>query len=216
MLIFILIVCVHLAEFSLFIDVLVISYQLSLFCPSDEVVLIAQKTCLLMATSVDLEQARRAPTPFEQVMCNLQIRQKSSVHYLVHLPSLVQFFWFSLENSFLPSSKHLDFQRFIMGNSFLRKGYFGLASSFKKIECLKCPFPWTTLSESIFKYSLSPSSPCDHLWSIGIFSLLFPFAYFLRKNSSTSTALISHLKLFTWPVYVAFAFFGPRLYIFYH
>ncbi|XP_036916161.1 testis-expressed protein 11, partial [Sturnira hondurensis] len=43
-----------------------LSYKLSLFCPSDEVVMIAQKTCLLMATSVDLEQARRALTPFEQ------------------------------------------------------------------------------------------------------------------------------------------------------
>ncbi|XP_053512629.1 testis-expressed protein 11 [Artibeus jamaicensis] len=44
----------------------ILSYKLSLFCPSDEVVMIAQKTCLLMATSVDLEQARRALTPFEQ------------------------------------------------------------------------------------------------------------------------------------------------------
>ncbi|KAF6091645.1 testis expressed 11 [Phyllostomus discolor] len=43
-----------------------LSYKLSLFCPSDEVVMIAQKTCLLMATSVDLEQARRALTSFEQ------------------------------------------------------------------------------------------------------------------------------------------------------
>ncbi|KAM5290348.1 testis-expressed protein 11 [Glossophaga mutica] len=43
-----------------------LSYKLSLYCPSDEVVMIAQKTCLLMATSVDLEQARRALTSFEQ------------------------------------------------------------------------------------------------------------------------------------------------------
>ncbi|XP_054430208.1 testis-expressed protein 11 [Pteronotus mesoamericanus] len=43
-----------------------LSYKLSQFCPSDEVILIAQKTCLLMATSVDLEQARRASTAFEQ------------------------------------------------------------------------------------------------------------------------------------------------------
>ena len=71
LLIFILIVCVHLAEFSLFIDILVISYQLSQFCPSDQVILIAQKTCLLMAAAVDLEQARKASTPLEQVMCNL-------------------------------------------------------------------------------------------------------------------------------------------------
>lgn len=132
LLIFILLVCVHLAESSLFIDVLVVSYQLSLFCPSDEVVMIAQKTCLLMATSVDLEQARRALTTFEQVMCNFQIRQKSSVYYLVHLPSLTQFFGFSLENSFFPSSKHLDLQRFIMTNSFLRKGYLWLGLFFQK------------------------------------------------------------------------------------
>ncbi|VTJ85808.1 Hypothetical predicted protein, partial [Marmota monax] len=52
--------------FSLFIDVLVISYQLSQFCPSDQVILIAQKTCLLMAAAVDLEQGRKAATTFEQ------------------------------------------------------------------------------------------------------------------------------------------------------
>ncbi|KAI4554471.1 hypothetical protein MJG53_019770 [Ovis ammon polii x Ovis aries] len=53
-------------EFSLFIDVLVISYQLSQFCPSDQVILIAQKTCLLMAAAIDLDQGRKASTAFEQ------------------------------------------------------------------------------------------------------------------------------------------------------
>lgn len=63
--------CVHLTEFSLFTDALVISYQLSLFCPSDQGLLIAQKTCLLVAAAVDLEQGRKATTTYEQVMCSL-------------------------------------------------------------------------------------------------------------------------------------------------
>ncbi|XP_073741904.1 testis-expressed protein 11 isoform X2 [Callorhinus ursinus] len=44
----------------------ILSYKLSQFCPSDQVILIAQKTCLLMAAAVDLEQGRKAPTTFEQ------------------------------------------------------------------------------------------------------------------------------------------------------
>ncbi|XP_047620166.1 testis-expressed protein 11 [Phacochoerus africanus] len=44
----------------------ILSYKLSQFCPSDQVILIAQKTCLLMAAAVDLEQGRRASTTFEQ------------------------------------------------------------------------------------------------------------------------------------------------------
>jgi hypothetical protein len=64
--------CVHLTAFSLFIHVLVISYQLSLFCPLDQGLLIAQKTCLLVAAAVDLDRGRKAPTICEQVMCNLQ------------------------------------------------------------------------------------------------------------------------------------------------
>nr|KAF6436538.1 testis expressed 11 [Rousettus aegyptiacus] len=45
-----------------------LSYKLSQFCPSDQMVLIAQKTCLLMASAVDLEQGKKASTPFEQTM----------------------------------------------------------------------------------------------------------------------------------------------------
>ncbi|CAK7312565.1 Testis-expressed protein 11 [Vulpes lagopus] len=44
----------------------ILSYKLSQFCPSDQVILIAQKTCLLMAAAVDLEQGRKASTAFEQ------------------------------------------------------------------------------------------------------------------------------------------------------
>ncbi|XP_027464258.1 testis-expressed protein 11 isoform X1 [Zalophus californianus] len=44
----------------------ILSYKLSQFCPSDQVILIAQKTCLLMAAAVDLEQGRKAPTTSEQ------------------------------------------------------------------------------------------------------------------------------------------------------
>ncbi|XP_058392097.1 testis-expressed protein 11 [Diceros bicornis minor] len=43
-----------------------LSYKLSQFCPSDQVILIAQKTCLLMAAAVDLEQGRKASTTFQQ------------------------------------------------------------------------------------------------------------------------------------------------------
>uniref|UniRef100_G3SLD0 Testis expressed 11 n=1 Tax=Loxodonta africana TaxID=9785 RepID=G3SLD0_LOXAF len=45
----------------------ILSYKLSQFCPSDQVILIAQKTCLLMAAAVDLEQERKASTTFEQI-----------------------------------------------------------------------------------------------------------------------------------------------------
>uniref|UniRef100_A0A8V0Z828 Protein ZIP4 homolog n=1 Tax=Gallus gallus TaxID=9031 RepID=A0A8V0Z828_CHICK len=42
-------------------------FQLSQFCPSDKAVLIAQKTCLLMAAAIDLELGRQEVTPSEQV-----------------------------------------------------------------------------------------------------------------------------------------------------
>ncbi|XP_004694489.1 PREDICTED: testis-expressed sequence 11 protein [Condylura cristata] len=44
----------------------ILSYKLSQFCPSDQVILIAQKTCLLMAAAADLEQGKKASTTFEQ------------------------------------------------------------------------------------------------------------------------------------------------------
>ncbi|XP_026949390.1 testis-expressed protein 11 [Sagmatias obliquidens] len=46
----------------------IISYKLSQFCPSDQAVLIAQKTCLLVASAVDLEKGRKASTISEQTM----------------------------------------------------------------------------------------------------------------------------------------------------
>ncbi|XP_050997756.1 testis-expressed protein 11 [Acomys russatus] len=49
-------------------DFFMVSYKLSLFCPSDQGLLIAQKTCLLVAAAVDLEQGRKATTISEQVM----------------------------------------------------------------------------------------------------------------------------------------------------
>lgn len=110
LLIFILIVCVHLAEFSLFIDVLVISYQLSQFCPSDQAVLIAQKTCLLVASAVDLEKGRKASTISEQVMCNLQEKHKHSVCCLVCLLSLMQLFLILFKESVPPFQQHVDFK----------------------------------------------------------------------------------------------------------
>ncbi|OXB79683.1 UNVERIFIED_CONTAM: hypothetical protein H355_011069 [Colinus virginianus] len=48
-------------------DFFVLSFKLSQFCPSDKAVLIAQKTCLLMAAAIDLELGRQEVTPCEQV-----------------------------------------------------------------------------------------------------------------------------------------------------
>nr|KAF6493113.1 testis expressed 11 [Molossus molossus] len=45
----------------------ILSYKMSQFCPSDQAILIAQKTCLLMAASVDLQQGKKAATPSEQM-----------------------------------------------------------------------------------------------------------------------------------------------------
>ncbi|NWT85720.1 TEX11 protein, partial [Lanius ludovicianus] len=47
-------------------DFFVLSFKLSQFCPSDKAVLIAQKTCLLMAAAIDLELGRQQATPSEQ------------------------------------------------------------------------------------------------------------------------------------------------------
>ncbi|XP_040859318.1 testis-expressed protein 11 [Ochotona curzoniae] len=48
-------------------ELFVLSYRLSLFCPSDQVILIAQKTCLVMAISLDLEEGRQTPVTSEQI-----------------------------------------------------------------------------------------------------------------------------------------------------
>ncbi|XP_021043477.1 testis-expressed protein 11 isoform X2 [Mus pahari] len=45
----------------------ILSYKLSLFCPLDQGLLIAQKTCLLIAAAVDLDRGRKALTTSEQV-----------------------------------------------------------------------------------------------------------------------------------------------------
>ncbi|NWW89784.1 TEX11 protein, partial [Rhynochetos jubatus] len=47
-------------------DFFLLSFKLSQFCPSDKAVLIAQKTCLLMAAAVDLERGRQQATPSAQ------------------------------------------------------------------------------------------------------------------------------------------------------
>uniref|UniRef100_A0A8C0N0D5 Protein ZIP4 homolog n=1 Tax=Canis lupus familiaris TaxID=9615 RepID=A0A8C0N0D5_CANLF len=89
----------------------ILSYKLSQFCPSDQVILIAQKTCLLMAAAVDLEQGRKASTAFEQVMCTfIDYTRKSLVCYLVCLPSLMQFFLIFFKESFHLFQQHLDFK----------------------------------------------------------------------------------------------------------
>ncbi|XP_044886761.1 testis-expressed protein 11 isoform X6 [Mauremys mutica] len=48
-------------------DFFVLSFKLSQFCPSDKAVLIAQKTCLLLAAAVDLEMGRCSLTLTEQI-----------------------------------------------------------------------------------------------------------------------------------------------------
>ncbi|XP_062468817.1 testis-expressed protein 11 isoform X5 [Pezoporus occidentalis] len=48
-------------------DFFLLSFKLSQFCPSDKAVLIAQKTCLLMAAAVDLEMGRQSVPRSEQV-----------------------------------------------------------------------------------------------------------------------------------------------------
>ncbi|XP_077141093.1 testis-expressed protein 11 isoform X2 [Ranitomeya variabilis] len=48
-------------------DCFLLSYKLSLPCPSDKTVLVAQKSCLIMAASVDLEMARNATCHSEKV-----------------------------------------------------------------------------------------------------------------------------------------------------
>ncbi|XP_067404069.1 testis-expressed protein 11 [Emydura macquarii macquarii] len=48
-------------------DFLVLSFKFSQFCPSDKAVLIAQKTCLLLAAAIDLEMGRCSLTLTEQI-----------------------------------------------------------------------------------------------------------------------------------------------------
>lgn len=48
-------------------DSFLLSYKISVFCPCDKTVLVAQKSCLLMAAAVDLEMARQAAEHSEKV-----------------------------------------------------------------------------------------------------------------------------------------------------
>ncbi|XP_042663414.1 testis-expressed protein 11 isoform X3 [Tyto alba] len=56
-------------------DFFLLSFKLSQFCPSDKAVLIAQKTCLLIAAAVDLEMGRQQVTPSEQMELRTQALQ---------------------------------------------------------------------------------------------------------------------------------------------
>ncbi|XP_010076951.1 PREDICTED: testis-expressed sequence 11 protein, partial [Pterocles gutturalis] len=56
-------------------DFFLLSFKLSQFCPSDKAVLIAQKTCLLMAAAVDLEMGRQQVIPSEQTQLLTQALQ---------------------------------------------------------------------------------------------------------------------------------------------
>ncbi|KAM9324186.1 testis-expressed protein 11 [Gastrophryne carolinensis] len=57
---------------SLMRDSFLLSYKISLFCPSDKIVLVAQKSCLMMAAAVDLDIARNAIDHSEQVELFIQ------------------------------------------------------------------------------------------------------------------------------------------------
>ncbi|XP_054025529.1 testis-expressed protein 11 [Dryobates pubescens] len=48
-------------------DFFLLSFKLSQFCPSDKAVLVAQKTCLVMAAAIELDMGRQQATPSEQV-----------------------------------------------------------------------------------------------------------------------------------------------------
>ncbi|XP_040190391.1 testis-expressed protein 11, partial [Rana temporaria] len=48
-------------------DSFLLSYKISMFCPCDKTVLVAQKSCLLMAAALDLEMARQAAEHSEKV-----------------------------------------------------------------------------------------------------------------------------------------------------
>ncbi|KAM5146563.1 testis-expressed protein 11 [Mantella aurantiaca] len=48
-------------------DCFLLSYKISLFCPCDKTLLVAQRSCLLMAAAVDLELARNAADHSDQV-----------------------------------------------------------------------------------------------------------------------------------------------------
>uniref|UniRef100_A0A8C6RQT3 Testis-expressed sequence 11 protein n=1 Tax=Nannospalax galili TaxID=1026970 RepID=A0A8C6RQT3_NANGA len=65
-----------------------ISYKLSLFCPSDQNLLISQKTCLLISAAVDLDQGRRAATTYEQAMLLNQSFEK--INKCKHICSLLK------------------------------------------------------------------------------------------------------------------------------
>ncbi|NXG88057.1 TEX11 protein, partial [Stercorarius parasiticus] len=60
-------------------DFFLLSFKLSQFCPSDKAVLIAQKTCLLMAAAVDLEMGRQQVTPSTQTELLTQALQHLQV-----------------------------------------------------------------------------------------------------------------------------------------
>ncbi|XP_074456758.1 testis-expressed protein 11 isoform X2 [Larus michahellis] len=60
-------------------DFFLLSFKLSQFCPSDKGVLIAQKTCLLMAAAVDLEMGRQQVTPSKQTELLTQALQHLQV-----------------------------------------------------------------------------------------------------------------------------------------
>ncbi|XP_064015768.1 testis-expressed protein 11 isoform X10 [Pogoniulus pusillus] len=48
-------------------DFFLLSFKLSQFCPSDKAVLMAQKTCLVMAAAIELDMGREQLTPSEQM-----------------------------------------------------------------------------------------------------------------------------------------------------
>ncbi|XP_068103721.1 testis-expressed protein 11 isoform X2 [Hyperolius riggenbachi] len=60
-------------------DCFLLSYKLSLFCPCDKTVLVAQKSCLLMAAALDLEMARTTTDHAEQVALLIQSMENTKL-----------------------------------------------------------------------------------------------------------------------------------------
>uniref|UniRef100_A0A8C5L1T0 Protein ZIP4 homolog n=1 Tax=Jaculus jaculus TaxID=51337 RepID=A0A8C5L1T0_JACJA len=58
-------------------DFFMISYQMSLFCPPDQVILISQKTSLLIASAIDIEQGRKAVNLDEKMKFLSQVLEQT-------------------------------------------------------------------------------------------------------------------------------------------
>ncbi|OCT67379.1 testis-expressed protein 11 [Xenopus laevis] len=89
-------------------DCFILSYKISLFCPCDKPILVAQKSCLLLAAAVDLDLARKATDHFKQIqlftqslehiqLCREIWRVLQSTGELIHDPTEVLLLLYEFE-----------------------------------------------------------------------------------------------------------------------